>query len=60
MAEGLHLRERAQQLVVAVVVQPYLPLARWPQLAAWEHTRRLWCPLQRLSFESIAKRTDCK
>ena len=46
MAEGQHL------LVVVVVVQPQLPLARWPQLAAWEHNRRLWSPLQRLSFDS--------
>ena len=43
---GLHLRERTQR---QVVVDPQLPLAR-PQLAAWEHNRRLWSPwLQRLA-----------
>ena len=47
MAEALHLRE-----VVVVAQQPQLPQARWPQLAAWEHNRRLWSPLQRLSFDS--------
>ena len=46
MAEALHLR------VVVVVALPQLPLAPWPQLAAWEHNRRLWSPLQRLSFDS--------
>lgn len=52
MAEAMHLRERAQQPVVVVVVVVQPQLARWPQLAAWEHNRRLWCPLQRLSFDS--------
>ena len=47
MAEALHLRE-----VVVVAQRPQLPPARWPQLAAWEHNRRLWSPLQRLSFDS--------
>jgi len=43
---GLHLRERTQRQVVE---DPQLPLAR-PQLAAWEHNRRLWSPwLQRLA-----------
>ena len=45
MAEALHLRE-----VVVVAQRPQL--ARWPQLAAWEHNRRLWSPLQRLLFDS--------
>ena len=47
MAEALHLRE-----VVVVAQRPQLQPARWPQLAAWEHNRRLWSPLQRLSFDS--------
>ena len=47
MAEALHLRE-----VVVVAQRPQLPPAQWPQLAAWEHNRRLWSPLQRLSFDS--------
>ena len=47
MAEALHLRE-----VVVVAQWPQLPPARWPQLAAWEHNRRLWSPSQRLSFDS--------
>ena len=47
VAEALHLRE-----VVVVAQRPQLPPARWPQLAAWEHNRRLWSPSQRLSFDS--------